>query len=253
MSADKIVTACVIVIGNEILSGRTKDANLSYIAGCLDSLGIRLREARVIPDIESVIVAAVNECRATYDYVFTTGGIGPTHDDITAASIAKAFGVALIRHPDAVAILRRRYEDRELNAARLKMSETPEGASLIENPVSGAPGFSVGNVHVMAGVPSIMRAMFDTLAPRLSGGAPMLSRSIGAHVLEGQVAAGLGAVQGRYPDIDIGSYPFYRAPNFGTSLVLRGTDALRLDLAADEVRALIRSVGGEPIEEDATG
>ena len=250
---DKEVTACLIIIGNEILSGRTKDKNLSYLAERLNEWGIRLREVRVIPDIGETIAATLNACRPAFDYVFTTGGIGPTHDDITAESVAKAFGVPLIRNQEAVAILeaRTRAVGFELNEARLRMANTPEGASLIENPVSGAPGFQMENVYVMAGVPSIMRAMLDGLRHRLVGGRPMLSLTIRAYLPEGEIAGGLGEIQGRYEDLDIGSYPFYLKGKYGASLVMRGTDQARLELAAEDLRAMIRGLGAEPVEEDA--
>ncbi len=247
------VTACLIVIGNEILSGRTKDKNLPYLAERLNEWGVRLREARVIPDVEETIVATLNECRGKFDYVFTSGGIGPTHDDITSAAVAKAFGLKLIRHPEAVAILEARTRSMgvELNEARLKMAETPEGATLIENPVSGAPGFQVENVFVMAGVPSIMQGMVDGLRHRIAGGEPMLSRTVGAPLPEGELAPGLGALQDRFPDLDIGSYPSYRQGRFGVSIVMRGTEDGVLERAADELRALIRDLGATPVEEDA--
>lgn len=251
MSASNEVTACMIVIGNEILSGRTKDANLPHLAARLNEWGVRLREARVVPDIEEVIVATVNECRAKFDYVFTTGGIGPTHDDITAAAVAKAFGLKLVRDPEAVRLLQARYGGTDLNEARLKMADIPEGAELIENPVSGAPGFQVGNVFVMAGVPAIMQAMLESLRHRVAGGAPVRSRTVAAHLAEGTVAEGLSAIQARYPDLDIGSYPFYRQGNFGVSLVLRGVDDARLDAALAELEALIVALGAEPIGEIA--
>jgi len=249
MSASRDVTACMIVIGNEILSGRTKDANLPYLAERLNEWGVRLREARVLPDVEEVIVATLNECRAKFDYVFTTGGIGPTHDDITAAAVAKAFGRALVRDPEAVRLLQTRYGGTDLNEARLKMADIPEGAELIENPVSGAPGFQIENVFVMAGVPAIMQAMVESLRHRVTGGEPVRSRSVAAHLAEGTVAEGLSAIQARYPEIDIGSYPFYRQGSFGVSLVLRGTDDARLDAALGELEALIVGLGAEPIKE----
>lgn len=249
---DKEVTACLIIIGNEILSGRTKDKNLPYLAERLNEWGIRLREVRVIPDIEDTIVGTVNECRAAYDYVFTTGGIGPTHDDITADSVAKAFGVPLIRNPEALAILeaRTRAVGFELNEARLRMANTPEGAILIDNPVSGAPGFQMENVYVMAGVPSIMQAMLDGLRHRLVGGKPMLSLTVRAYLPEGEIAGGLGEIQDRFPDLDIGSYPFYVKGKYGASLVMRGTEQARLELAAEDLRAVIRGLGAEPVEGD---
>jgi molybdenum cofactor synthesis domain-containing protein len=248
VSDPAIVTAAVLVIGNEILSGRTRDSNLYYLATGLTGIGIRLREARVIPDDEAEIVKAVNDCRARYDYVITTGGIGPTHDDITAECVAKAFGVKLIRNPAAVARLDRHYEPGMLNEARLRMANTPEGATLIDNPISAAPGFQIGNVFVLAGVPSIMQAMFDGLKGRLKGGAPVLSRTVSAFVGEGTIAEGLGALQQRYPDLEIGSYPHFRSGRFGASFVLRGTDRDRIAAAATELHGLIRALGAEPIE-----
>jgi molybdenum cofactor synthesis domain-containing protein len=248
MSEPRIVTAAVLIIGNEILSGRTRDVNLAYLAAGLTEIGIRLREARVVADVEADIVRAVNECRVRYDYVFTTGGIGPTHDDITAECVAKAFGLQLIRNPEAVARLERHYEPGMLNEARLRMANTPEGAALIDNPVSTAPGFQIGNVFVLAGVPSIMQAMFDGLKPRLVGGAPVMSRTVSAFVGEGTIAAGLGELQRRYPDLDIGSYPFFRGGKYGASFVLRGTEVARIDAAATELRALIVRLGADPIE-----
>ncbi len=245
---ERIVTAAVLIIGNEILSGRTKDVNLGYLAEELTKLGVRLREARVVADVEEEIVAAVNECRAKYDYVFTTGGIGPTHDDITSGSVARAFGVPLILDERARAVLARNYPPGGLNEARLRMAHVPEGASLIENPVSAAPGFQMGNVFVMAGVPSIMRAMFDGLKGSLKGGRPVLSLTVSAFLGEGVIAAGLGALQQRYADLDIGSYPFFRQGRYGASFVLRGTERARLEAAAVELRKLIHELGAEPIE-----
>ncbi len=252
MAGKPVVTACLIVIGNEILSGRTKDANLSYIAEGLGEMGIRLREARVIPDVDETIVEVVNECRARYDYVFTTGGIGPTHDDITADAVARAFGVELEFHPDAVALLKAALQGRELNEARMRMARIPVGGTIIDNPVSSAPGFQIGNVFVLAGVPMIMRAMFDGLAHRLVGGAPMLSRSVAAELAEGQIAAGLGRIQDDHEDVEIGSYPYYRQGRFGVSIVLRATDQARLDAAAGQVAELMRELGAEPIEESSS-
>jgi len=245
----KTVTAALLIIGNEILSGRTQDANLLYLAARLNALGIRLLEARVVPDAEPRIIAAVNALRAQYDYVFTTGGIGPTHDDITAEAVAKAFGVRLLRHPGAVARLRRQYENpSDLNEARLRMANVPEGGVLIDNPVSGAPGFQIGNVFVMAGVPSIMQAMFESLKDRLVGGAPVRSRTVSTYLAEGQIAEGLAKLQARHPEVEIGSYPFYRQRRFGVSLVIRSTDAAALERAAAGLKALLAELGGEAIE-----
>ncbi len=243
---DKTVTACLLIIGNEILSGRTRDANLAFLGDQLNRLGIRLTEARVIPDDVAAIVSTVNEVRGCYDYVFTTGGIGPTHDDITADCIARAFGVPLTEHPEARAILDAHYKPGDLNDARLRMARTPQGASLIENPVSGAPGFQIGNVFVMAGIPSVMRAMFGSLSHRLTGGTPLLSKSVVAALPEGLMAAGLGAIQARYPEVEIGSYPFHRMGIYGARLVLRSTDEAQLAAATEEVRALVRELGGTP-------
>jgi molybdenum cofactor synthesis domain-containing protein len=242
-------TACLLIIGNEILSGRTKDANLAYLAQGLNGVGVRLREARVIPDVPETIVATLNEVRAKFTYVFTTGGIGPTHDDITAECVAAAFGVKLILHPEAHRRLLSWYKPGELNEARLRMAHVPEGASLIDNPVSRAPGFRIGNVFVMAGVPDIMRAMFDGVKHTLVGGRPLQSRAVNSSVPEGVLAEGLGAIQARYAEIEIGSYPYFRRGAAGTSLVLRGTEAAPLAAAVEEVMALVRELGGEPFEE----
>jgi molybdenum cofactor synthesis domain-containing protein len=246
---EKIVTAAVLIIGNEILSGRTQDQNLAYLATGLNSVGVTLREARVIPDIPEMIIAAVNELRATYDYLFTTGGIGPTHDDITSECVAQAFGVPWTLHPEAHKIFLSHYKPGELNEARLRMAHTPEGASLIINPVSRAPGFRMENVFVMAGIPRVMQAMFDAVKHDLKGGRPMLARTVSCHLAEGVIAKGLGEIQNHYPDLDIGSYPFYRRGEFGTSLVLRGRDGARLAAGTEEVIALVKSLGGTPVEE----
>ena len=240
------VTAAVLIIGNEILSGRTQDANLGFIARGLGELGIVLREARVIPDIPAVIIATVNELRAGHDYLFTTGGIGPTHDDITSECVARAFDLPLVVHPDAHRQFLSYYKPGELNEARMRMAMTPEGATLIANPISRAPGFRIGNVFVMAGIPSVMQAMFDGVKGSLKGGPPVLSRTLECGIPEGLLAKGLGDIQGRYGDLDIGSYPFTRRGGFGVALVLRGREAARLDAAAAEVADLIRALGGTP-------
>jgi molybdenum cofactor synthesis domain-containing protein len=243
-----LVTASLVIIGNEILSGRTQDKNLAHLATKLNAAGIQLREVRVVPDIEKEIVDALNAVRTRYDYVFTTGGIGPTHDDITTASVAAAFGVAVIRHPEAEEALRKHYGD-QINDARLKMAEVPTGAELIPNAVSTAPGFRIGNVFVMAGVPRIMQAMLDATLPHLKGGATVLSANIATNLLEGTIAAGLTDIQNRYPDIDIGSYPTYETQQgYRTTLVLRSPDAARNDAARSEIDALIRTLGGEVVE-----
>jgi len=244
----RIVTACVLIIGNEILSGRTPDANLAFLAQGLNGAGIRLREARVIPDDVDVIVKTVNEVRHAFDYVFTTGGIGPTHDDITAQCMADAFGVALIVHPEARRLLETHYPPGHLNEARLRMAMVPEGAVLLPNPISRAPGFQIGNVFVLPGVPSIMQGIFEQLKYRLVGGEKVLSRSVSCHLAEGTLAQDLGALQERYPDLEIGSYPYFRRGDFGVTLVLRGTDRERLAAATEELKALVRTLGGDPQE-----
>jgi molybdenum cofactor synthesis domain-containing protein len=241
-------TAAVVVIGNEILSGRTQDVNLVYLAKELGAIGIPVREARVVPDIEAEIVAAVNAVRAKYTYVFTTGGIGPTHDDITSASVAKAFGVELVLDPEAVALLKRHYTPDMLNEARLRMATVPTGSRLIDNPVSAAPGFQIGNVFVLAGVPAIMRAMFDGLKGRLAGGRPVKAATVSTYLGEGAIAQALGELQAKHPKVEIGSYPFFRQGKFGTSLVARGTDEVELAAVAEGLRRLIREHGAEPVE-----
>jgi len=232
-------TACLIVIGNEILSGRTQDQNIAWLAKELNECGVRTMEVRVIPDIHETIVETVNVCRKCHSYLFTTGGIGPTHDDITSAAIAAAFGVKLMRHKEAEATLARHYGAEKLNAARLKMAEMPEGATLIPNPVSAAPGFHIGNVYVMAGVPAIMQAMFGALRHELKGGAKMLSRTLSVYITEGLLAAGLSAVQDKFPDVEIGSYPFVRHNRLGTSLVARCADEARLATATSAIKAML--------------
>ena len=235
-----IITAAILVIGDEILSGRTKDQNIGYIAEYLTAIGIDLREVRVVADVEDDIVAAVNALRTRYDHLFTTGGIGPTHDDITADAVAKAFGVAIDFDPRAVAILSERYGKADLNEARMRMARIPAGAELIANPLSKAPGFSLGNVHVMAGVPAIMQAMLDGLSARLPTGRKMLSRSVPAGMGEGRIARGLAAVQSDFPDVSIGSYPtFDPTAGFTTTIVLRTRDEERLALATAAVEAML--------------
>lgn len=253
MAEVKVVTAAVLVIGNEILSGRTKDANLHYLAEQLTEIGIRLTEARVIPDVEGRIVETVNELRAKFDYVFTTGGIGPTHDDITSGCVAKAFGVKLLKNPRAVKLLTDHYGAANLTEARFRMAHIPEGATLIDNPISTAPGFQLGNVFVLAGVPAIAQAMFAGLKGKLKGGDPVHSKTVGGYIGEGVIAKDLGALQDRYPMLEIGSYPFFRQGKFGASFVIRGTDKAKIAAAAEELRAIIVKLGAEPIEGEAEG
>jgi molybdenum cofactor synthesis domain-containing protein len=234
-------TAGIIIIGNEILSGRTQDKNLHWLAGQLAALGIRTREASVVPDVEEDIITTVKRHHSRYDYVFTSGGIGPTHDDITTVTIAKAFGVAYGRHPEAVRILTAYYGADQLTESRLKMAEIPEGATLINNPVSAAPGFILHNVYVMAGVPSIFQAMFQGLKHQLIGGAPIVSTSTTAMIAESKVAIPLGALQQQYPQLDIGSYPFARDGQVGTRLVISGTDTALLEEATQKLAGLLHA------------
>lgn len=233
-------TAAMLVIGDEILSGRTRDSNAHHLAKHLTGRGIRLCEVRMIADDHAAIVAAVNALRAGHDHVFTSGGIGPTHDDITADAVADAFGVAIDVREDAHAILRAHYARTglELNAARLRMARIPEGATLIDNPISSAPGFSLGNVHVMAGVPAIFEAMVASVLPTLTGGDPLLSQMVDVPRGEGEIAAALADLAARYADLSFGSYPYTRNGAYGTQLVVRGTDAARLDAATVELAKL---------------
>lgn len=241
--------ACLLIIGNEILSGRTKDTNLSWLGEQLNECGVRLYEARVIPDVEEIIIATLNECRAKFTYVFTTGGIGPTHDDITSAAVAKAFSVPLELHPEAHRILEAHYKPGELNEARLKMAHVPQGASLIANPVSSAPGFQMENVFVMAGVPRIMQAMFDDIRPRLKGGAKTQAVTIHTNLPEGTYAAKLTELQGEFPDIEIGSYPHFRHGCISTSLVARGPDLARLAQLEERLDEMVAELGGRRLSE----
>lgn len=244
-------TAAVLIIGNEILTGRTQDANLKEIALRLLPAGIKLAEARVVVDDASAIIAAVNALRTTYDYVFTTGGIGPTHDDITAEAVAVAFGLPLIEHVEARARLLQYYGPDKLTAARLRMARTPEGAELINNPVSAAPGFRIGNVIVMAGIPAIMCAMMDETLASLQGGSAYLSRTISGMVPESMIADELRQLAEKYANCDIGSYPWFRLGAYGLSLVVRGTDASRLAAAATDLLALMRRHDAAAREEGA--
>ena len=239
-----VLTAAVLLIGDEILSGRTKDKNLGFIADFLVALGIDLKEARCVADDEGDIVAAVNALRARYTYVFTTGGIGPTHDDITADAIAKAFQVPIGHHPRAVEVLTNYFKEigREINEARLRMARVPQGATLIENAISKAPGFRMDNVFVMAGVPKIMQAMMEAIAPTLDKGVPMQSRTVALQGGEGDVAKPLGEIQARYADVFIGSYPFESPTGFATNLVVRSRNPASLDRAEAEVKALAESM-----------
>ncbi len=240
------VTACVLIIGNEILSGRTQDVNLNHIATTLGGWGIQVKHARVVPDETDVIVATLNECRATYDYVFTTGGIGPTHDDITAACVAAAFGVPLIEHPEIAQRIRQRPAPDDVMANRLLMARVPEGATLVENPTGGPQGFSIENVYVMAGIPMVMHAMLSSLEGKLRSGDVVRSRSIRAYLGESQIASQLGDIQDAHPTVDIGSYPFYQHDRYGTTLVIRGTNADVLDQVASAIMDTVELLGEVP-------
>jgi molybdenum cofactor synthesis domain-containing protein len=249
MATDRVWTAALVVIGDEILSGRTQDKNVGQVALWLNDHGIRLAEVRIVPDDPGRIGETVNELRAAHDYLFTTGGIGPTHDDITADAIAKAFGVAIDFDPRAIAILKTRYGSADLNEARMRMARIPAGGDLITNSVSQAPGFTLGNVHVMAGVPSIMQAMLDALAEKLPTGRKMLTRSVPAGMGEGKIATRLGEIQAAYPEVLIGSYPtFDPETGFTTTIVVRSRDEAKLDAAEAAVSKLIRDLraGGKP-------
>ena len=252
MSEKPTVTAALVIIGNEVLSGRTQDANVRFLAVGLNRVGVRLMEARVIADAKNEIVEAINALRAKFDYVFTTGGIGPTHDDITCVSVAKAFGRRYVLNPEAQKLLEDYCDGsgRELNEARLRMAYTPEGAELVDNPISRAPGFRVENVIVMAGIPAVMRAMFESIAPKLEGGAKVASRAVAVLMGEGDIARPLGELQARNEGLEIGSYPFVRKGKFGTTLVLRGVDETAVEEAVKELKMILEELGGTP-EDDA--
>ena len=238
-------TAAMLVIGDEILSGRTRDSNMHFLARALTDHGIRLAEARVVPDLHDRIKQAVQSLSADYDHVFTSGGIGPTHDDITADAVADAMGVSIGIRDDARAILQAHYDrqGQELNAARLRMARIPEGASLIDNPVSSAPGFTIGNVHVMAGVPTIFEAMVASVMPTLTGGPPMLSQSLRVVRGEGDIAEALGQLAADHPEVSIGSYPFHRDGVHGSNIVVRSQDGAAVDLVMAELNRLFPAAG----------
>ena len=233
-------TAAMLVIGDEILSGRTRDSNMYFLAGELTRHGISLAEVRVVPDDRAAIIAAVNALRAGYDHVFTSGGIGPTHDDITAEAVAAAFDVPISQRADAMALLAAHYErsGQPFNEARQRMARVPDGAALIDNPISSAPGFTIGNVHVMAGVPNVFQTMVASVLPNLTGGAPMLSQSLRVDRGEGEVAGPFGALAEEFSDLSMGSYPFVQNGAYGTNLVIRGTDAARIADAMTRLAAL---------------
>ena len=234
-------SAAMLVIGDEILSGRTRDANMHHLAGKLTEAGIDLTEVRVVADDPDAIVAAVRALSETYTHVFTSGGIGPTHDDITADCVARAMGASIDVRDDARAVLQAHYDRQgiEMNEARLRMARIPAGAELIDNPVSAAPGFTIGNVHVMAGVPKIFEAMVEGLLPTLTGGDPVLSESIRINLPEGDIAGPLGQLASAFPDLSFGSYPFSHGGHYGANIVIRGTSREMVDAASEELRTLL--------------
>jgi molybdenum cofactor synthesis domain-containing protein len=247
--SDDRVTCAVLIIGDEILSGRTQDTNLRDIARYLGVIGVDLAEARTVPDVMDEIVDALNALRARYDYVITTGGIGPTHDDITADAIAQAFGVELYEHPDILAMMTARWTG-ELNAARRRMARVPVGGDLVKNPVAGPPGFTIGNVFTLAGVPQIMRGMLEDVGPRMRGGRPTVSRTVRVEGSgEGVIAEPLETVAKAHPDMSLGSYPFYGAEGYGSNLVLRSRDPEALVGVVAELIAALRGAGIENIRE----
>jgi molybdenum cofactor synthesis domain-containing protein len=245
MPTDTMPTAAMLVIGDEILSGRTRDANMHHLAKALTGHGIRLEEVRIVADVHDRIVAAVRALSAAHDHVFTSGGIGPTHDDITADAVAEAMGAHLDVRADARAILQAHYDRQgmEMNAARLRMARVPDGATLIDNPVSAAPGFTLGNVHVMAGVPTIFEAMLAGVLPTLTGGPPMLSQSLRVQRGEGDIAAALGDLAAAHPEVSIGSYPFQRDGAHGSNVVVRSQNGAAVDRVMAELSRLFPEAG----------
>jgi molybdenum cofactor synthesis domain-containing protein len=246
---ERIWTAALLVIGDEILSGRTQDRNVARIGTWLNLQGIRLAEVRIVPDVIERIVEGVDALRARNDYLFTTGGIGPTHDDVTAEAIARALGVVLVIHPRARAALEHHYRERGgLTEARLRMARVPEGADLIENAASGAPGIRIGNIFILAGVPHIAAAMLDALSGKLEGGLPLLSRTLGCAARESEVAQILESTERDHRGCQIGSYPFFREGKIGANFVIRATDADRLDACAADLKARLEAEGLEVVE-----
>jgi len=241
------VTAAVMIIGDEILSGRTQDTNLNFIAKYLGTYGVDLAEARVVPDLKEEIIAALNALRAKYDYVITTGGIGPTHDDITADCVAEAFGVELYEHPEILEMMRSRWQG-ELNAARRRMARIPVGGSLVKNAVQGPPGFQIGNVFVLAGVPMVMRGMMDDVVPRLRTGAVVIARTVRVEGAgEGVIAEPLANLAKAHPDLSIGSYPFFGPQGYGSNLVVRGRDGAAVDKTVEALIAALADIGAKSI------
>ena len=247
MADDERVTAAVLIIGDEILSGRTQDTNLNFIARYLGTFGVDLAEARIVGDIKAEIIAALDVLRSRYDYVITTGGIGPTHDDITADCVAEAFGVELHEHPQIMEMMRERWGN-EPNPARRRMARVPQGGSLVMNPVQGPPGFQIGNVFVLAGVPAIMRGMMEDVGPRLRTGKVVIARTVRVEGAgESAMAAPLEALAKAHPTLSLGSYPFFGEGGFGSNLVIRGRDALEVAAVADDLIAALADVGARSI------
>ena len=250
MTNKKEIIAGIIIIGNEVLSGRTKDTNTSTLAVWLNSIGIEVREVRVIPDIEKTIIDTVNEFRKKYNYVITTGGIGPTHDDITAESISKAFNLEYGFHKEAYSILEKYYKPGEFNESRQKMARMPTTAKLLLNPTSGAPGFNVENVFCLPGVPSILKSMLGGLKNILVGGDPILSKTINLRTVESEIAKPLTEVQNNNLDVEIGSYPFFRAGKLGVSIVIRSTDENKINNCSNQILNFVNQKNIEVVEED---
>ena len=246
---DARVTAAVLIIGDEILSGRTQDTNLNFIAKYLATYGVDLAEARVVPDIKEEIIAALNALRAKYDYVITTGGIGPTHDDITADSVAEAFGVKLYEHPEIIEMMQSRWQGVELTPARRRMARVPEGGDLVKNAVQGPPGFHIGNVFVLAGVPVVMRGMMDDVVPRLRTGAVVVARTVRVEGAgEGVIAEPLAALAKSHPELSIGSYPFFGPQGYGSNLVVRGRDEREVERTVGDLIEALSDIGARSIE-----
>ena len=250
MTNKKEIFAGIIIIGNEILSGRTQDTNTSTLSIWLNSLGIKVQEVRTIPDIEKTIISTVNELRKKYDYIFTSGGIGPTHDDITASSISKAFNLKYGPHGEAMSILEKYYKPGEFNEGRQKMAWMPTGANLILNPTSGAPGFNVENVYCLPGVPSILKSMIGGISHKLIGGNPILSHTINLRTVESEIAESLSNVQMNNKSVEIGSYPFFRAGKLGVAIVLRGDEQSKIDKCNTEIIEFVKEKNIEIVEKD---
>jgi molybdenum cofactor synthesis domain-containing protein len=246
--AEDRVTAAVLIIGDEILSGRTQDTNLNFIAKYLGTYGVDLAEARVVPDIKEEIIEALNALRTRYDYVITTGGIGPTHDDITADSVAEAFGVKLYEHPEIIEMMQTRWRGVDLTPARRRMARVPEGGALVKNAVQGPPGFQIGNVFVLAGVPMVMRGMMDDVAPRLRQGVVVISKTVRVEGAgEGVIAEPLEALAKANPELSLGSYPFYGPQGYGSNLVVRGRDGAAVERVVDQLIASLSDIGAKSI------